>query len=134
MGLKEIMDGNSAVLTARFMKGDEEDIPSEISYRIDCLTNKQEVRGNTPITPGGEVEIPLTSSDNTLIVSTNRVEVRVVTLTADYGEDDNVVRKIHYLVKALGCPAYWLPHGVYVGWADDIGFGHEDDYTRIIGE
>jgi hypothetical protein len=62
------------------------------------------------------------------------LEVRVVTLTASYGEDDDVVRKIHYLVKALGCPAYWIPDGVYVGWADDIGFGHEDDYTKIIGE
>ena len=131
MGMREILDGNSAVITARFMMGDIEDVPDTISYRIDCLTNNQEVRTDTPITPAGQVTIPLTSSDNALIVSTNQVEVRVVTLTANYGGDDNVVRKIHYLVKALGCPAYWLPDSVYVGWADDIGFGHEADYIEV---
>jgi hypothetical protein len=47
MGMREILDGNSAVITARFMKDDEEDIPDSITYRIDCLSNNQQVRDDT---------------------------------------------------------------------------------------
>ena len=127
-----VWDGNSAVLTVIFFDAeDNPDAPTTVSYRIDCLTNNQEVRGDTDITPAETVKIPLTSSENTLINETNKWEKRVVTVTAGYGTGDDVIRKYPYLVKTLKCSADWVPKDVYVGFSDDIGFGHEDDYMEV---
>jgi hypothetical protein len=135
MGQNWVWDGSSGNLILGFYNADgEPDVPDQITYRIKCETNGVEIKEETEVTPDEVVTIRLTSSENALINPSNRFEVRSVTVKAGYGADDDEVRKFPYLVKNLACPAQFLPDGVYVGWADDIGFGHEDDYTKITGE
>ena len=102
MGLEIVNEGSMAYLTVTFLDKDgEEDVPDSVSYRIDCESNDQEVRDDTAVTPGATIEIPLTSADNAIIDPAHNLEKKVVTITAVYGEDDEVSDEYKYQVKNL---------------------------------
>jgi hypothetical protein len=102
MGLEIVNEGTTAYLTVEFTdKNGAAAAPSSISYRIDCETNDEQVRDDTPVTPGTSVEITLTSGDNEIIDGSHSLEKRVVTITAIYGEDDEVSDEYKYQVKNL---------------------------------
>ena len=100
--METINEGSTAYLTASFKDKDGTlDAPSAVSYRIDCLTNDQEVRDDTAADAGETVEITLTAADNAIIDSDRQTERRLVTVTATYGEDDALMEEYEYNLKNL---------------------------------
>jgi hypothetical protein len=100
--LSEVNEDTTAYLTVAFLDKDgAQEAPSSLTYRIDCLTNGQEVKGDTALTPGGSVEITLSAADNAIISQTNGVETRVVTVEASYGASDGLKAEYKYNVRNL---------------------------------
>ena len=99
-----VNESTTAYLTVKFTdKTGEPAAPSSISYRIDCLTNNEEVRDDTVVTPpAAEIEIKLTPDDNAIINPDNGLERRCVTIKATYGEEgDEINEEYIYNVKNL---------------------------------
>jgi len=97
-----VNEGTTAYLTATFRdKAGTLALPDAVSYRIDCMANRQEIRDDTSATPGTSVEITLTPADNAIIDATKSRELRRVTVTGTYGESDAVVEQYDYWVRNL---------------------------------
>lgn len=103
MGLEIVDEGTSAYLTVTFKdKAGEQAIPDSINYRVDCLTNNKEIRGDTEITPpAAEVEIHLTPADNAIIDQANKTEAKLVTVKASYGAEDAINASYRYNLRNL---------------------------------
>ena len=99
-----VKEGSVAYLDVTFLGKDGNEItitPNSVSYEIWCLTNNQEVKASTNITPGTSVEITLSSTDNQLINQENLYEERLVTITADIGGGNSIVDDFRYQVVNL---------------------------------
>ena len=102
MALQTIDEESSAYLTVTFKDKDGQPAaPSSASYRIDCLTNDQEVRADTDLTPAPSVEIHLDSNDNAIINQDKQTETRLVTVKATYGANDGINAPYKYNVRNL---------------------------------
>lgn len=89
--MQRVNEGSTAYLTVDFLdKAGLPAVPSSVSYSIYCLTNRQEVRAATAVTPAAQVEITLTPADTAIIDAGNPVEVRRVTVSATYGGGEAV--------------------------------------------
>lgn len=99
---KIVNEESSAFLTVEFYdKNDELTTPSSVQYRLDCLTNNQEVRTWTAFNPASVIEIGLDTNDNSIIDQGNFTELRLVTIEAYYGVSDKLTTTFQYLVKNL---------------------------------
>lgn len=102
MTTETVNEGTTAYVTATFRdKAGTLAQPSTVTYRIDCISNRQQVRDDTSATPGTSVEITLTAADNAVIDSTKPRELRRVTVTGSYGAADAVVEQYDYWVRNL---------------------------------
>lgn len=102
MSSETINEGSTGYLTVDFKDKDGTlEAPTSISYRIDCLTNGQEVKTDTSVTPASSVEIELTKTDNAIINQNNNSERRLVTVTGTYSADDAIVEEFEYNVKNM---------------------------------
>lgn len=98
----EINEGTTGYLSATFKnKLGVAQVPTSANYRIDDVATGTEIRGVTAITPAETAEIELSSSDNRLLNSQNRHELKRVTVVASYGSGDVVTAEYQYRVKAL---------------------------------
>lgn len=76
--------------------------PSAVTFRIDCLTSNQPVRGATAVAPAASVEIALTADDNAIRQYSNVSEIRRVTVVASYGSaSDQLTAEHDYAVTNL---------------------------------
>ncbi len=77
-------------------------VPSQLNYRIDCVSTGQAVRALTALPPAAELEITLSPNDNRIIEPTSSEETRRVTVVASYGSaGDQVTGQIDYVVSNL---------------------------------
>lgn len=74
------------------------DVPGTLVYQIDCLTTSTAIRASTSLTPASSGEIELTPDDTTLQSQDNAEELRVITVTADAGEDTQHIELFYYRV------------------------------------
>lgn len=72
--------------------------PTSMSYRVDCLTNDDEVMEDAAVTPGASIEIELTPEVNEIIGPTNSRGLRIVTITANYGDGEQITDDYKYYV------------------------------------
>lgn len=99
---KIVNEESSAFLTVSFYdKNDELTTPSSIQYRLDCLTNDQQIRDWTAFSPASVIEIGLNANDNSIIDQGNFEEIRLVTIEAYFGVSDKLTTTYQYLVKNL---------------------------------
>lgn len=100
-----VNEGSSADLNLRFKKNGSLTVPaSGLNYRIDDLTEDVVIREWTAYTlplTASDITIRLTSSDNVLYNSANKSELRAVTVSASFGEDNNVTGTFKYRVINL---------------------------------
>ena len=100
--IPEVNEKSKAYLTVSFYdKNGDPDTPLTVKYNVYCLTNGQELRADTSLTPNETVEIELTPSDNVIIDSNNDIEKRLVTVKANYGTNDEVNEEFRYNVVNL---------------------------------
>lgn len=89
-------------ITATFTDAAGDPVDPPARYRIDDATNGESVRADTPITvTGGQATIVLTPDDNAMLDESNAEELRVVTVTANPGTDDEYNQVIRYVVENL---------------------------------
>lgn len=100
--VETINEGSTAYLAISFKdKNGGLKAPSSVSYRVDCLSNDQEIRADTAIQPDESIEIRLTPTDNQILNQANTKEKRLVTIKAVYGTDDAVNDEYKYNVRNL---------------------------------
>ena len=95
--MSTINELSTAYLTVNFKdKNGVLEAPTSISYRIDCITNDQQVKDDTAVAAASSIEIELTKTDNAIISQLNNSEKRLVTVTGIYGGDDQIVNEYNY--------------------------------------
>ena len=93
-------------VTLKGKSGRADEVPTAVSYRIDCITTGRSVRHATAAQPLAEQEIMLSANDNTIINQSNETEVRRVTLTAIYGSaDDRLTAEYDYQLQRVAFEA-----------------------------
>ena len=66
--------------------------PTTVTYRVDCLTNRRNIRPITTLnSPAAEMTIPITSDDTAIANRSNPVEHRRVTIVASYTDASDQV-------------------------------------------
>jgi len=99
---KSVNEESSAFLTVTFYdKNDLPTTPTSVQYHLHCLTNNQEVRTWTALSPASTIEIGLDANDNAIIDQWNHTELRIVTIEAYYGVSDKLTTTFKYLVINL---------------------------------
>ena len=99
---KIVNENSTAYLTLTFKdKNGNLATPQTIVYTIHCLTNDQEIKGDTNVVPGSSVEITITPSENAIIDSSNKYERKMVTVTATYNDNDEITAAYEYKVLNL---------------------------------
>jgi len=98
-----VNEASTAYLTVSFYDKDGELAdPSSISYRIDCLTNGQEVKDDTAVVPAAAtVEITISSTDTAIINAANEVEEKEVSIIGSGGGIVQVQEKCQFTVRNL---------------------------------
>lgn len=97
-----VNEGSTAYVTATFRdKAGQLAQPTSVSYRIDCVSNGQQIVDDTSATPGTSVEITLSAAHNAILDPKRARELRRVTVTGSYGADDAVVEQYDYWVRNL---------------------------------
>lgn len=59
--------------------------PTNVYYRVDCLTTGQQVQDWTAGTPGASTSIAVTAANNAIQSDSNQYELKQLTVAADYG-------------------------------------------------
>lgn len=77
---------NSQVsVTARFLADAAAVTPTNVHYRLDCLTTGTKLADWTSATPGETVDITITPTQNAMQSDCNVLERKQLTVAADYG-------------------------------------------------
>ena len=75
--------------------------PTTIRYRIDCITTKTAVLGWTSVSAAANVDITITSSDNSMQDDSNLWERKQLIVQADQGLSTQTVGKVVWLLDNL---------------------------------
>lgn len=77
--------------------------PTSVTYRVDCLTNRRNIRPvTTPSSIAAEMDIPIASGDTAIVNPSNATEQRRVTIVASYtGPDDQVTTQHDFEIVNL---------------------------------
>lgn len=80
--------------------GDPE-VPQSITYRIDDVASGAQIKDDTTVTPASSITITVTSSENAIINSGRKLELKRITLIASYGATEQAVEILTWQVKNL---------------------------------
>ena len=75
--------------------------PSSVTWRLDCMTNSQQIADWSSISPASEIEITVGFALNAIINQANDTERRVVTVRAVYGASDELHSEFVYILQNL---------------------------------
>jgi hypothetical protein len=81
-------DGDNFTADVQFRDSESGELsaPGTVDFRIDCITNDQEVLGWTSATADDTVSIAIASIYNAIIMTTNPSEIKQLTVTGDRGQ------------------------------------------------
>lgn len=98
--MESVTEKSSAQLVVTiYNASDVAEAPDSASYRVTDLESGKELVAATAIVPvATSVTLDLAPAANTLVSQGKRSEVRVVTVTAVYGDADQCVREYQYKV------------------------------------
>ena len=75
--------------------------PASVLYSVYCMTNAQQLRADTALSPGSTIEITLNATDNAIVNAASSRERRRVTIKAAYGTNDELNDQYEYYVQNL---------------------------------
>lgn len=75
--------------------------PSSVVYRIDCLTNKQQILDWTATSAASSITITVSALQNAIINQRHPSEQRYITIKATYAGSEQVTEEYHYEVVNL---------------------------------
>lgn len=77
-------EGSRCFIKAKFFdKLENPQIPSSVSYRIDCETTQQQILDWTDVTPAAVIEVVVDATTNVMVNSRNPIERKAVTVRAN---------------------------------------------------
>jgi hypothetical protein len=79
-----VREKSQLAVTARFLTADVLTAPTNVYYRLDCLTTCQTIQDWTSVSADDEVDLTLTASQNAIQCQDNEVERKQLTVAADY--------------------------------------------------
>lgn len=79
----------------------DEVTPTNVKYRLDCLTTGQPIADWTSVTPGETVSITVTPTQNAIVNACNRYERKQLMVAADYGLSTQFVDSIDWEITNL---------------------------------
>lgn len=99
--METVTEGSSAQLTVTFYNSAGiAAAPTSATYKVTDKDSGKEMLPETSITPiSTAATLALTPTVNTLVNQGKRNELRVVTVVADYGDDDQFVAEYEYKVN-----------------------------------
>ncbi len=74
-------------------------VPTSVHYRVDCMTNAQQIKGFTSLTPGSTVTITLEQADTQIIDDDNEEEMRQVMVVANKDTDQQKTQIFRFHVR-----------------------------------
>lgn len=95
---------NSRVpVTARFLDraSADEVTPTNVRYRLDCLTTGKQIADWTSATPGETVNITITPTQNAMQSDCNVRERKQLTVAADYGLSTEFRESLVYEIENI---------------------------------
>ena len=101
--MEKVNEKSTAYLTVTFYDRDDQPAqPASATYEIHDLDTGTEIRTLEGLSPtDGVVDITLNKTDNSLVDDENAKEVRVVSIHAVYGADDELHDEYTYEVIGL---------------------------------
>jgi hypothetical protein len=85
----------------RDRSADDEVTPTNVKYRLDCLSTGQVVLDWTSVSPGETVNITVTPDQNAIVSDCNAHERKQLMVAADYGLSTQFVDAIDYEITNL---------------------------------
>lgn len=78
------------------------EVPSAVTYRVDCLTNQTNLRPFTPITPAADFEVELGADETQVLNRANATETKRVTISAIFAtQQDRIVETFDFKVERV---------------------------------
>lgn len=100
--LSEVNEGSTSWLVASFYgKDGNPETPDAVVYEIWDIPSGTQIKSETSLTPGPDVEITLSSTDNKILNSELFREARRVIVTATYSGSQKLVSEFVYHVKNI---------------------------------
>jgi hypothetical protein len=94
-----VREKSQLAVTARFFASNTATTPTNVYYRIDCLTTCKEIAGWTSVSADDEVTITITSPQNAIQDQYNDTERKQLTVAADYGLSTQYLETFGYDVE-----------------------------------
>ncbi len=79
----------------------DEVTPTNVKYRLDCLTTGQSIADWTSVTPGETVSVTVTPTQNAIVNGCNTHERKQLMIAADYGLATQFVESIEWEISNL---------------------------------
>lgn len=74
-------------------------VPTNVYYRVDCLTTKEQLQDWTVVSTAGNVSITMTAAFNAIQDDSNQWERKQLTVMADRGLSTQAVNRAYYKVE-----------------------------------
>lgn len=99
--MKTVKERSRFTVTVKLRNGTAPGTPSTLWYRVDCRTTKREILAWTEVTPASSVSITVLPSWNTILDTSNLIEQKSITFSANKGTDDEFNDSYIWEVKNL---------------------------------
>jgi len=84
MGVPTLNEGSRCFIKAKFFDNTgKQQIPSSVSYRVDCETTGTLIQDWTSVTPDVQVEVQINATLNKIVNQRNDIERKTVTFLAN---------------------------------------------------
>lgn len=99
-----IKEASTIIVVARFRdRATAADvIPTNVKYRLDCLTTGAELVDWTTVTPAASVTISIPASENEMQYADSRIERKQLTVAADFALSTQFIETLDYEVRNAG--------------------------------
>lgn len=88
--METIQAGAKAWLEVSWLdKNDDPATPISASYKVYCSTTDTLIRDTTALTPASSIEIEMAATDTAMQSASNKIEVRKVCVSSNFGTGDD---------------------------------------------
>jgi hypothetical protein len=99
--MKTVKEKSRFTVTVKLRNGTTPTAPDTLAYRVDCRTTKRQILDWTPVTPASSVSVTALPSWNTILDTSNLMEQKSITFSANRGTDDELNDVYTWEVKNL---------------------------------
>jgi hypothetical protein len=99
--MKTVEEKTRFTVTCKLRNGTTPTAPTTLDYRVDCRTTKQVILNWTAIDPANSVTVTMLPAYSEILDSTNLIEQKSITFSANRGTDLELNKSYIWEVKNL---------------------------------